>query len=33
VTYVCDEENRGLDDAIVDEILDGLELVVESLNE
>ena len=33
VTYVCDEENQGLDDAIIDEILDGLELIQESLSE
>lgn len=26
VSYSCDEENRGLDDAVVDEILDTLEL-------
>ena len=33
VTYVCDEDNQGLDDAIIDEILDGLELIAESLSE
>jgi hypothetical protein len=27
VTYVCEIENEGLDDSIVDEILDGLEMI------
>lgn len=29
VTYVCEIENEGLDDSIVDEILDGLEMIQE----
>ena len=29
VTYECDLENRGMDDDVVDEILDGLELIGE----
>ncbi len=31
ITYSCDEENRGMDDAAVDELLDTLQLV-ESAN-
>jgi hypothetical protein len=29
VTYVCEIENEGLDESIVDEILDGLEMIRE----
>ncbi len=30
ITYSCDEENRGMDDAAVDELLDTLMVISDS---